>query len=77
MLKCLIIVIKILKEILEFELTEDSKYIIMASDGVWEFIDNRKAMNIVFPFYTKNDADGACHILTKEATEEWKRVTYK
>lgn len=27
-------------EILSFELTEEDKFIVLASDGVWEFLDN-------------------------------------
>ncbi len=36
--KFLIFIIK--KEILEIELTEEDKFIIVASDGVWEYLSN-------------------------------------
>ena len=26
---------------MEFEVTEDDKFIVIASDGVWEFLDNK------------------------------------
>ena len=58
---------------MEFDITEDCKYIIIASDGVWEFIDNRRAMNIVHPYFIRNDPEGACYVLTKEAIEEWEK----
>ena len=59
---------------MEFEITEESRYIIIASDGVWEFIDNKRAMMIVYPYYLKNDMEGACYAITKEATLEWEKV---
>lgn len=59
---------------MEYEIGEEAKFIIIASDGVWEFIDNRRAVNIVYPYYVRNDPEGACYLLTKEATEEWEKV---
>lgn len=47
--------------------------IVLASDGVWEFIDNVKAWGIIAPYYKKNDAEGACKMLIREATKIWKR----
>ena len=52
---------------------KDTKFIIIASDGVWEFISNKKAANIVLPFYEKNDPDGACKALIKESIEWWNK----
>jgi serine/threonine protein phosphatase PrpC len=26
---------------MEFDITEDDKFIVIASDGVWEFLDNK------------------------------------
>lgn len=59
---------------MEFEINDDCKYIVIASDGVWEFIDNRRVMNIINPYYLRNDPEGACLTLTGEATEQWERV---
>jgi len=61
---------------LEFEIGDDSKYIVIASDGIWEFLDNNRVMNLVNPFYYKNDPEGACHALAKEATEWWYKVFF-
>lgn len=33
-------------------------------------------MNIVFPFYLKNDPEGACNKLTKDAINEWEKVNF-
>ena len=59
---------------MEFDLNEDVKYIVIASDGVWEFLDNNKIIELVNPFYFKNDPEGACNILVRESTEWWERV---
>ncbi len=59
---------------MEFDITEDSKYVVIASDGIWEFIDNAKAMQIVNPYYAKNDPEGACSALIKQATQFWEAV---
>ena len=34
-----------------FELVPDDKIIVIASDGVWEFLENQQVANIVYPFF--------------------------
>ena len=34
-----------------FTLTHNDKFLVIASDGVWEFLSNEDVANIVFPFY--------------------------
>ena len=58
---------------IEDKVDKDTKFIVVASDGVWEFLDNKAVTNIVMPFYKKNDPDGACKALTKESTEWWNK----
>lgn len=38
-------------EVLEFTLGLDDKFLILASDGVWEFLSNEDVAQIVLPFY--------------------------
>lgn len=38
-------------EVLEMNLTENDKFIVIASDGVWEFLSNDEVVKIVEPFY--------------------------
>lgn len=38
-------------EIKEFMLTPEDKVIVLASDGVWEFLENQEVANIVYPFF--------------------------
>jgi serine/threonine protein phosphatase PrpC len=58
---------------IEDKVDKDTKFIVVASDGVWEFLDNKAVTNIVMPFYKKNDPDGACKALIKESTEWWNK----
>ena len=65
------VIFKIILDILEFNITNESKYIVIASDGVWEFLDNTKVMNLVNPYYARNDPEGACYALIRESTSFW------
>ena len=58
---------------IEEKIDSDTKFIIIASDGVWEFLDNKKVADMVMPFYEKNDPDGACKALIKESTDWWNK----
>ena len=58
-------------QIIEYTINPKSKYIIICSDGIWEFITNEEAMNIGNKFYLRNDALGLCNELTKLSTELW------
>ena len=50
---------------------KDTKFIIVASDGVWEFLDNKTVKNLVMPFYLKGDPEGAAKALIAESTRWW------
>ena len=56
---------------IEEKIDKDTKFIVLASDGVWEFLSNEKVAEIVMPYYKKNDPDGACKALIKKSTEWW------
>ena len=58
---------------LEDKVDKDTKFIVVASDGVWEFLDNKTVAEMVMPFYKKNDPEGACKALIKESTEWWNK----
>jgi serine/threonine protein phosphatase PrpC len=58
---------------IEEKIDSDTKFIVIASDGVWEFLDNQKVADMVMPFYEKNDPDGACKALIKESTDWWNK----
>ena len=58
---------------IEDTIDEETKFIVVASDGVWEFLDNNAVRDIVMPYYEKNDPNGACKELIKNSTEWWNK----
>jgi len=57
----------------ELELTKDDKFIVLASDGIWEFLKNIDVARIIHPFYLKKNAEGAAESLVREAFKRWKK----
>ena len=61
-------------EVFSHVLRDEDKFIILASDGVWEFIDNEEAVRIVEVFYRKGlPALDACRYLIAKAAVAWRR----
>ncbi len=61
-------------EITEKVLSPEDKALIIASDGVWEFISSAQAVELIVPFWQNGDAEGACEKLANEATGRWERA---
>ena len=59
-------------DIIEYELCEKSKFVVMCSDGVWEFLSNEKVKNLGRRFYMISDSSGLCEELYSNALIEWK-----
>ena len=61
-------------DIFEYTLNESDKFIVCASDGIWEYLSNDDVMNTIKDIY-ENDgkAEEACDILVKRASSEWKK----
>jgi len=58
-------------EIKEFYFDEGDKFMIIASDGIWEFISSQECINIIKDFYDKNDLKGCCEYLYQESSKRW------
>ena len=41
----------------------DDKFIVIASDGLWEFISNEEVQELVVPAFIRNNAEEAVQIL--------------
>jgi serine/threonine protein phosphatase PrpC len=54
-------------EISEFALNEQSKILVLASDGVWEFLSNEEVAGTVIPFFDKGAPEAAANALVKVA----------
>ena len=62
-------------EIIKYEFNGNEKFIILASDGIWEYIDSDECVNIIKDFYENDmDAIGALNALVKEAFNRWKSM---
>ena len=59
-------------EVKEKILTSEDKFVIIGSDGIWQYLSNEEAVDIVVPFWENNDIKGAQERLIEEATKEWK-----
>ena len=55
----------------KFDITENDKFIIIASDGIWEFITSLECVNIVKDFYLKKDLKGCLKYLLNEPSKRW------
>lgn len=58
-------------EIMEWKLTENDKFVVLASDGLWEFIESEEVVKIVKDYYISNDIQGAAEFLVKESSKRW------
>jgi serine/threonine protein phosphatase PrpC len=59
-------------DIEKYELNQDDKFIIIASDGVWEFLENEEVAEIVWPFFVKHSPEAAGNALVRAAAQKWK-----
>ena len=60
-----------LPEIKEYYFSEGDKFLILASDGVWEFIQSEECINIIGKFYLNNNIEGCCEFLYNESKKRW------
>ena len=58
-------------EIKEFDLDINDKFIIIASDGIWEFISSQECIDMISSFYENNDIKGCCQFLYDISSKRW------
>ena len=56
---------------MEYLFLEEDKFIILASDGIWEFISSNECVDIVKDYYIDKDINGAINFLFREASKRW------
>jgi serine/threonine protein phosphatase PrpC len=52
---------------------DDDKFIILASDGIWEFLSSEQCVRIVSGYWEAGNPEGACERLVKESVAIWRR----
>ena len=61
-------------ELKYFDYDGNEKFIVIASDGIWEYIHGDECIKIIKPYYEDNkDVEEAAYVLVKEAFRKWKR----
>lgn len=64
--------INTIPDIREYDIDDKKpKIIILASDGVWQFLSNEKVKNIVLPYYEEDNISGAAQKLVNSALRMW------
>jgi len=58
-------------EILECNLSPEDRFIVIGSDGVFEFLSSEDVVRIVAPYWKVQDVQGACERLVQEAELRW------
>ena len=60
-------------DIKEYDIDEEKiKILVMATNGVWEFLTNDKIMDITWQFYESEDAQGAIEKIIETAGKIWR-----
>lgn len=60
-------------EMNEYVFGKDDKVVVIASDGVWEFLENIDVAKIVYPFYLQKNAEGAAENLVRASFKRWRK----
>ena len=60
-------------DIIEYNLKYNYKYMVICSDGVWEFMSNEEVMKMGDKYFYQNDINEFCKQLLKHSTEIWER----
>lgn len=60
-------------EMSEYTFNKDDKVVVIASDGVWEFLENIDVAKIVYPFYLQKNAEGAAENLVRASFKRWRK----
>ena len=58
-------------EVKVFPFKEEDRFIVIASDGLWEYVTNEEVIDIVKDYFEKKDCDGAVSKLYEISHERW------
>ena len=58
-------------DIIMKKIDNNSKFVVLASDGLWDVLKPYDVNRIVRPFFNKGDIEGASQALMKKAMQQW------
>lgn len=58
-------------EVIRMKLDKRDRFVLLASDGVWEFISNQEVLQLIVPYYKEGKLEEACDALSRLAYERW------
>lgn len=58
-------------EIKDYSFRKDDKFMLIASDGLWEYLSNQECVEIVKIFYKNKDAKGCVESLYRNSRKRW------
>ena len=58
-------------EVTEYVFKPEDKFMVLASDGLFEFMESQEIIDIIKDYYIKNDIVGCCEYLYKESSRKW------
>lgn len=61
-------------QVIEYDINASTKFLIVCSDGVWEFVTNEQVRDIGNLFYVRNDAANFCIELVRFAMIVWEQL---
>ena len=59
-------------DIKRYEISNHDRFMILATDGIWQFISNQEAVDLVIKTVKEGKQDEVCDVLIEEATRRWK-----
>lgn len=62
-----------LPETTEYILDIDDKFVVIATDGVWEFLSNQEVAEIVMPYYLENQPEAAANAVVRASHARWRQ----
>ena len=64
--------INTIPDIREYDISDKKpKIIVLATDGIWQFLSNEKVKNIILPYYEEDNIRGAAQKLVNSALRMW------
>ena len=64
-------------DILSFEISKECNYLVLGSDGVWEYLNNENVIDIVNMFNKNNDLEKICKCIIEKSTELYMKKEHR